>query len=86
MARTVNMLRAIFAALFLAATFAGAVHAQTHIARIGVLTSASTVKSAPFLDVFRERLRELGLIEGRNISIEYRSPGGNSDGFRDASS
>ena len=82
-ARIANMLTSIFAALLLVATLAGDAHAQTQIARIGVIASGSTAKSAPFLDVLRQRLRELGFIEGRNITIEVRYPGDNSDGFRD---
>jgi len=39
------------------------------IARIGILASSP---SDPFLETFKQGLRELGYVEGRNISIEYR--------------
>ena len=35
--------------------------------------------SAPYLDDFRKRMRELGWNEGRNIVIEYRNAGANPD-------
>ena len=40
------------------------------VARIGVLNSGSP--PAPFVESFKQGLRELGYVEGRNISIEYR--------------
>src|SRR5207237_4890510 len=40
------------------------------IARIGFLILGSP--PYPFLDSFKQGLRELGYAEGRNISIEYR--------------
>jgi putative ABC transport system substrate-binding protein len=39
--------------------------------RIGYL-SASSPPSSPFVDAFRQGLRELGWVEGQNIAIEYR--------------
>jgi putative ABC transport system substrate-binding protein len=39
------------------------------VARIGVLASSSS----PFVEAFRQGLRELGYVEGRNIVIEFRS-------------
>ncbi len=41
--------------------------------RIGVLMSAaSSVATEPFLDGFRQGLRELGYVEGKNIVLEIR--------------
>jgi putative ABC transport system substrate-binding protein len=40
--------------------------------RIGVLSSASSAMMQPQLDAFREKLRDLGYEEGKNIAIEYR--------------
>jgi len=42
---------------------------QLRIARIGIITSGS----AELVDAFRQRLRELGYAEGRNIVIEVRA-------------
>jgi putative tryptophan/tyrosine transport system substrate-binding protein len=42
------------------------------IYRIGYLDSSSLSGAAPFLEVFRQRLRELGWVEGKNIAFEHR--------------
>jgi len=42
------------------------------IARIGVIPSGSPSTSAASVDAFRQRLRELGYVEDRNIAIEVR--------------
>jgi len=41
------------------------------MARIGWLSTGSTASHGLLLEGFREGLRELGYIEGRNIAIEY---------------
>ena len=42
------------------------------VPRIGFLTAASASSQASRLDAFRQGLRELGYVEGKNIVIEYR--------------
>jgi putative ABC transport system substrate-binding protein len=42
------------------------------IYRVGYLDSSSLSGSGPFLEVFRQRLRDLGWVEGKNIAFEYR--------------
>lgn len=37
----------------------------------------------PIWDAFRYRLRELGYIEGQNLTIEYRTTGGPADRLPD---
>jgi putative ABC transport system substrate-binding protein len=52
--------------------------------RIGVLTAGSPAtpsRPSRSLDSFRERLHELGYVEGRNIAIEYRWAEGWGDRF-----
>jgi len=50
------------------------VHAQQagKIFRIGFLDPSTVSGSAVLLDAFRQELRKLGWIEGKNITIEYR--------------
>jgi len=49
------------------------------IPRIGFLSTAALSSLSPRLDAFRQGLRELGFIEGKNIAIEYRSAEGKPD-------
>jgi putative ABC transport system substrate-binding protein len=49
--------------------------------RIGVLETTSMSLNAANLDAFRQGLRELGYVEGRNIIIEYRSADGRAERF-----
>jgi len=42
------------------------------VPRIGVLRFAGAVGSAQFMASFRQGLRELGYVEGKNIAIEWR--------------
>src|SRR4029453_9022893 len=42
------------------------------IPRIGILAGASASNVSPRIEAFRQRLRELGYVEGKNIVIEYR--------------
>jgi putative tryptophan/tyrosine transport system substrate-binding protein len=46
--------------------------------RIGLLIAASNV-IAPFTDAFRQGLRELGYVEGRNYILEVRGGGAKAD-------
>src|SRR5260370_36731790 len=49
------------------------------IARVGYLRLCPTARIQLFDDAFREGLRDLGYIKGRNIRIEYRSSEGDED-------
>jgi putative tryptophan/tyrosine transport system substrate-binding protein len=49
--------------------------------RVGVLETTSITSNAANLDAFRRGLRELGYIEGQNLTIEYRSADGRDDRF-----
>ena len=51
----------------------------TKTIRIGWLSPGSTVTHGSFLDAFRQRLRELGYVEGRDVAIEPRWAEGKSD-------
>ena len=54
----------------LAAPLAAEAQEAGKFARIGVLNSGSP--PAPFVESFKQGLRELGYVDGRNVSIEYR--------------
>jgi putative ABC transport system substrate-binding protein len=56
-------------------------HAQqpTKVPRIGIVTAQPLSAIAVRHEAFREGLRELGYVEGKNIAIEYRSAEGNFD-------
>jgi ABC-type uncharacterized transport system substrate-binding protein len=51
--------------------------------RIGVLETISPALNVANLDAFRQRLRELGYVEGQNLVIEYRSADGRAERFPD---
>ena len=76
LATVVVVLLALVAALWVEA------QPQARVARIGVLPSGSPATSAASVDAFRERLRDLGYVEGRNIAIEVRSAGGQPERLR----
>ena len=74
---------------FLAGTGTGAVLLAAPLAaraqpvkkpwRIGYLSVGSSPDMAPIVAVFREGLRNRGLIEGENIVVEYRWADGNNE-------
>jgi putative tryptophan/tyrosine transport system substrate-binding protein len=49
------------------------------VARIGYLGTSSPSLERQLVDAFRQRLRELGHVEGENIAIEYRWAEGRDD-------
>ena len=49
------------------------------VARIGLLSYNSASLQAPRVKAFREGLREIGYVEGQNITIEYRYADGKPD-------
>src|SRR5262249_49161915 len=55
----------------------------TKVPRIGFLGGASASSYAVRIDAFRQRLNELGYIEGKNIVIEYRYAEGKLDRLPD---
>ncbi len=53
------------------------------VPRVGSLGPRNRVDGAPFFDAFRQGLRDLGWVEGKNIVIEYRWAEGSSDRWAD---
>ena len=70
------MRNAVFSVLFVVALLAVAIIAEAQqtkkVPKIGYLTNDSVAVDMPRRNAFRERLRELGYIEGQNIVIDYR--------------
>jgi putative ABC transport system substrate-binding protein len=64
-------------ALFYALCFSAAAQQPTKVPRIGYLAGASRSAIAFRIEAFRQGLRELGYVEGKNITFEYRYAEGN---------
>ena len=64
------------AALLLAPERSTAQQTQSKIPRVGILSVADSERAAVF-EAFRQGLRDLGYVEGRNIIIEFRLARGN---------
>ena len=60
------------AGTLLATPLAADAQQATKVSRIGFLASGAAAGTAPRLEAFRQGLRDLGYVEGRNIAIEYR--------------
>jgi putative tryptophan/tyrosine transport system substrate-binding protein len=59
-----------------AAPFAAEAQQAAKVPRIGYLAGASLSLSPHLHEAFRQGLRDLGYVEGRNVMIEYRSAEG----------
>ena len=66
-------------AVFLALSFPSGAQQPTKIPRIAWLTASSLSAQSARIEAFRQGLRELGYIEGKNIIIEWRSAEGKLD-------
>jgi putative tryptophan/tyrosine transport system substrate-binding protein len=53
------------------------------VPRVELLISASTAVTAPYIEAFRQGLRELGYVEGKNIVLEIRAGENNPDRVSD---
>jgi putative ABC transport system substrate-binding protein len=67
----------------LAAPLAADAQQAGKVPRIGYLGLTSPSDRPPLLDAFRQRLRELGWVEGQNIVIDYRYAEGRVDRLPD---
>src|SRR4051812_28912947 len=46
---------------------------------IGVLNNATLESQVSRLDAFRQGLKQIGFVEGQNVTVEYRSAEGQTD-------
>jgi putative ABC transport system substrate-binding protein len=72
---------AILAALLLVAVPRAAVTQGPKVYRIGVLERTTPTVNAANLNGFRQGLRDLGYIEGKNVAIDYRSVEGRDEHY-----
>jgi putative ABC transport system substrate-binding protein len=79
--------RGVFAVVLalglLAAPWAADAQEPGKVPRIGVLGPTTRSDSAPWFAAFRRGLRELGWVEGQNISLEYRWAEGRTERLLD---
>jgi ABC-type uncharacterized transport system substrate-binding protein len=62
----------IFVTVMLASVLFAHAQQPTKVPRIGYLTGATPGGQAVRIEAFRQGLRELGYLEGKNIGVEYR--------------
>ena len=69
----------ISGALLFAFTFQAEAQQPKRVPRIGFLAGGDAIHHLPNVEAFRQGLRDLGYIEGKNILVEYRYAGGKQD-------
>jgi len=85
--RTMNKRRKVIVALGASALTSPlaslAQQKPTKVSRIGLLSPFSPADATPWHNSFRSGLRDLGWVEGKNVSIEYRYAEGKSERLPD---
>src|SRR5262249_57724930 len=76
--RRIGLAVVLVLSLFVALLVAGAQQAGK-VTPIGYLSGPSLSANAARIEAFRQGLRELGYVEGKNIVIEWRSTDGKFD-------
>jgi putative tryptophan/tyrosine transport system substrate-binding protein len=74
-----NVIRLVLSAMLVALCSPAEAQQPTTIPRIGFLITSSPSAIATRMDAFRQGLRELGYVEGKNIVIERRHAEGKFD-------
>src|SRR5262245_12159525 len=74
-----SILRIVLCVLLFAICSPASAQQTTKIHRIGYLTGARLGAITNRTDAFRQGLRELGYVEGKSITIEWRAGDGNFD-------
>jgi putative ABC transport system substrate-binding protein len=68
---------------FLAAPLAAQAQPSDKVRRIGYFDDAAPSTNPELNDAFRDQMRQLGYVEGKNLVIEYRWAGGKYDRLSD---
>src|SRR5712691_8425835 len=69
----------VLCVLILASVHLAAAQQPKKVPRIGFLVATSLSAQSARIEAFRQGLRELGYVEGKNIVIEWRFAEGNAD-------
>ena len=69
---TNKITRRTFCSMLLALPFPARAQQPARIPRIGILVGSSASSYSARVEAFRQRLRELGYVEGKNVVLEYR--------------
>jgi putative tryptophan/tyrosine transport system substrate-binding protein len=77
-----TVMRLTLCAMLLALCASAEAQQPKKVPRIAWLTSSPLSGNANRIEAFRQGLRELGYVEGKNIVIDYRSGEGNPDRVR----
>ena len=77
--RKVSVLSILFLVVLLAVAVVAEAQQPAKITRIGYLDAVSLSVNAARVEAFRQSLRKLGYVEGKNIFIEWRSADGKLD-------
>jgi putative ABC transport system substrate-binding protein len=77
------MLGSVIAVLLLTASLSATAQQSERVYRIGILDTIGASVNAENLQAFRQELSARGYVEGRNLSIEYRSAEGKAERFPD---
>lgn len=81
--RKASVLSSLFVVVLLAVAVIAEAQQPGKVLRIGLLSPFSPSDTAPWHQAFQQGLRDLGWVEGKNISIEYRYAEGKSDRLPD---
>ena len=76
---TKKIVRVVLCTMLFALSLSAEAQQPTKIPRIGYLGAVSLSTNSARTDAFRQGLRELGYVEGKNIVIEWRSAEGKLD-------